>query len=151
MSAHENPAAALRRLYEVYGFGVHDTAELMGARAPDLRDFNYGRKPMPAAAQRELLDLCAFTDALAEFVDEPATWLILPLVGGFNVRPADLYRAADPETLLDLAAGCVDPVDVLDRVDPDWREKWRSHYEVFTAADGELSMRPRRCSCEVGR
>lgn len=151
MNARENAPAALRRLYAVYGFGVHDTAELMGARVPALRDWNCGRKPMPEAAQRELLDLCAFADALVEYVDEPATWMILPLIDGYNVRPVDLYRSAPQEMLLDLAAGRADPIAVLDRVDPDWREKWRSHYEVFTAADGELSMRPRRCSCEVGR
>lgn len=150
MSARENAATALRRLYEVYGFGVHDTAELMGARVPDLRGFNYGRKPMPAAVQRELLDLRAFADALAEYVDEPATWLNRPLIGGFNVRPADLYRVVYPGTLLDLAAGSAEPIQVLDQVDPGWRETWRSHYEVFTAADGQLSMRPRRCPCEVG-
>ena len=151
MNAQGDAAVALRRLFEVYGFGTHDTAELIDARAPEMRDWNYGRKPMPVTAQRELVDLCALADALAEYVDEPATWLNQPMIGGFNVRPADLYRVVNPGTVLDLAAGSADPILVLDQIDSDWREKWLSHYEVFIAADGELSMRPRRCSCEVGR
>lgn len=70
----------------------------------------------------------------------------MPLVSGYNVTPVDLYSEVSAPLLLDLAAGNagVTAASVLDAIEPGWRVKWESKYEVFEAADGELSMRARQ-------
>ena len=35
------------------------------------------------------------------------------------------------------------PEQVLDAWNPDWRERYRSDFEVFVAGDGNLAIRPK--------
>ncbi|KXO90945.1 Uncharacterised protein (plasmid) [Tsukamurella tyrosinosolvens] len=142
---------ALQTLGNDYGIGQGDASDLLGVPVSRLRLLRRGAaSPTPEEAD-ELNRLIEVLEALAEYVDEPATWLTRSLVEGFNLRPIDVYRAVAPGVLLDLASGAVDAAEVLDHELPNWRNEWRSHFEVFTAADGELSMRPRRCACEDRR
>lgn len=136
----------LSELSETHGVAWADIASMLGVSVPALRKWRKTGGGTSPENHRNLAALTAFFSLLDEFTYSPARWMSMPLVDGFNVRPADVYSPERATALLDLAAGNagVSAPSVLDGMDPDWRERWRSRYEVFEAADGELSMRPRQ-------
>jgi transcriptional regulator with XRE-family HTH domain len=136
----------LTELSEVRGITWSDIAAALGISVPTLRKWRKSANSATVENHQALAELTAFFSVLAQVVDSPARWMSMPLVYGFNVVPFDVYSTDHTAKLLDLAAGKVGvtPEGVLDAATPDWREQWRSQYEVFEAVDGVLSMRPRR-------
>jgi len=105
------------------------------------------RKGAPATGENRmaLAKLAAFVDLLGELrIDDPVSWLEVPLVPGYALRGLDLYAAGKIELLLEWAGMRIDSAEhLLDSVDPDWRTKHRLAYETFEAPDGNLSIRRR--------
>lgn len=136
----------LTELSEVRGVAWSDIAAALGISVPALRKWRKSVSGTTPENHRGLAELTAFFDVLAGMVDSPARWMSMPLVSGFNVTAFDIYSADHAARLLDLAAANagVTAAGLLDAVAPGWRDRWRSEYEVFEAADGELSMRPRQ-------
>ncbi|RQO50008.1 hypothetical protein DBV08_05670 [Rhodococcus sp. KBW08] len=139
-------ADMLTELSEVHGVTWSDIASALAISVPALRKWRKSTSGTTPENHRKLAQLTAFYALLAEQVGSPARWMSMALVDGYNVTPADVYSPDNAERLLDLAAGNVGTTaeDVLDIVAEGWRDRWRSEYEVFEAADGELSMRPRQ-------
>lgn len=136
----------LSELSETHGVAWADIASMLEISVPALRKWRKAGGGTSPENHRNLAALTAFFSLLAGILSAPAKWMSMPLVDGYNVRPTDLYTPSSAPVLLDLAAGNagVTATAVLDSIDPDWRDRWRSRYEVFEAADGELSMRPRQ-------
>ena len=74
-------------------------------------------------------------------VSEPASWFEMPLVDGAPVTPATLYAAEQVSLVFDYASEHSDPESVLNEFRPDWRDEYRSQFEVFVAGDGQRSLR----------
>ncbi|MGB2951186.1 MAG: hypothetical protein WBG14_00510 [Rhodococcus sp. (in: high G+C Gram-positive bacteria)] len=136
----------LTELSQVRGVMWSDVAAALGISVPALRKWRKNTSGTTPENHRKLAQLTAFYAVLADLVASPARWMLMPIVDGYNVTPADVYSPEHAERLLDLAAGNVGTTaeGVLDAIAPGWRDQWRSEYEVFEAADGELSMRPRQ-------
>ncbi|MFF0707410.1 hypothetical protein [Gordonia sputi] len=128
------------------GVAWSDIAAALDISVPALRKWRKNTSGTTPENHRRLAQLAAFYSLLADSVSSPARWVSIPLVEGYNVTPADVYSPDHSARLLDLAAGNVGttPEGVLDTIAEGWREEWRSEYEVFEAADGEMSMRPRQ-------
>lgn len=95
--------------------------------------------------RRAVARLAAFLDLLEEFsVQDPAGWLEMPMVDGYTVTASDLYRARMELELLDFAAVRASVDDVLSKYDQHWRRSYKTNFEVFEAADGNLAVRRRQ-------
>ncbi|MFE6198233.1 helix-turn-helix domain-containing protein [Streptomyces sp. NPDC057838] len=133
----------LRELSAERGMGWSDIARMVGVSVSAVRKWRTGGDASPEKRQ-ELATLAAFLDVLSDYaIEDPAQWmeLLLPLPVGYRVRPMDLYKHGAVSALLDLADQQRDAADVMDEVDPAWRERRRSTFEVFHAPDGNLAIR----------
>lgn len=72
-------------------------------------------------------------------VDEIASWFEMPLTWA-PVTPIDLYAAGRADLVFDYASEHPDPERLMDEFDPQWREHYRSDFDVVTASDGNLSI-----------
>lgn len=136
----------LAELSQDQGVMWSDIAAALRISVPALRKWRKNTSGTTPENHRKLAQLTAFYAVLDKLVASPARWMLMPIVEGHNVTPADVYSPEHAERLLDLAAGNVGTTaeGVLDAIAPGWRDTWRSDYEIFEAADGELSMRPRQ-------
>jgi len=134
----------LGELSGTYGVAWSDIASMLGISVPALRKWRHNSGTTPENHQK-LASLVAFFGVLGEIVASPASWMSMKLVDGYNVTAVDVYGPSAVGRLLDLAAGDpgVTADTVLDALEPDWKDKRISRYEVFEAEDGEMSMRPR--------
>ncbi len=88
--------------------------------------------------------LAALVDLLEQVpIQDPASWLEMPVVDGYKPRNLDLYRAGHADVLLDLAGLRMTPEAALDETEPTWRVSLLREHEVFEAEDGQLSIRHR--------
>ena len=94
-------------------------------------------------SRQKLASLLAACDLIKQhyMVEEIASWFEMPLVRGAPVTPIDLYSADRADLVFDFASGQEDPEALLTVFDPEWRERYRSNFEVFTGADGNRSVR----------
>ena len=74
-------------------------------------------------------------------VEEIASWFEMPLSSLAPVTPIDLYADDRADLVFEFASGHTDPEAILTQFDPDWRERYRSDFEVFEASDGNRSIR----------
>jgi transcriptional regulator with XRE-family HTH domain len=118
-------------------------ARLTGVSVSGVRKWRAGDAPKPEK-RLALARLAAFLDLVGEMpVAEPGAWLSMPLVAGFSATGEDLYIAGNVDDLLDYAAGHVQPKEMLDRFDPEWRARYASDWEIVTADDGNRSIHRR--------
>lgn len=127
------------------GFSWRDLARLVGVSIPALRKWRNGE---PASGENRLrvARLAAFCEIVSEqyLIDDPVSWLEIPLHIDAPVTGIDLV-ASDRLDLAFRLAGDegADPESVLDQFEPDWRDRYRTSVEVFTADDGLPGLRPR--------
>lgn len=125
------------------GFSWRDIAALVGVSVPAVRRWRLGESP---TAQNRLAigRLVALIETLRDehMVSGVASWMEMPIAVGAPVTAIDLVVAGREVDVVDLAAEHTTGEDVLDHWQPDWRERYRSDYEVFEASDGELATRP---------
>lgn len=141
--AKQAPSELLAELSEL-GFAWRDLARMLGVSVPALRRWRGGE--LPSGENRRLVaQLLAFTQIIRDdhLVFEPASWMEVRIVGDAPLTPIDLYAAGQLEVIHDLAAEKITPEAALDAADPDWRNRYRSEWEVATGEDGERFVRPK--------
>lgn len=136
----------LARLSE-HGFAWTDIARLVGVTIPALQKWRRGAG-ITGANRLRLGRLVALMEMLEQlFVTEPASWLEMPIKQGVEVTGLDLLAADRYDLVLELARNAGEPnaqTSVLDEFDAEWRNhRVDSAFEVFTAADGSVAIRPR--------
>jgi len=126
------------------GFAWRDIARLIGVSVPAVQKWRRGERAA-GESRRRAASLLAICDLIAEHyeVREIASWFEMPLVGEVPTTPIDLYVGERADLVFDYASGHADPEQILTDFDPQWRERYRSDFEVFRATDGELSIRPK--------
>jgi len=137
------PTALLEELAEL-GFAWRDVARMVGVSVAAVQKWRRGER-ITGDNRRRVAGLLATCDLVAEhyLVREVASWFEMPLVPDAPVTPTDLYAAERNDLVFDYASGHSEPGAVLAVFDPDWRARFRSDFEVFTAADGQRSLRPK--------
>ena len=92
-----------------------------------------------------VVSLLAACDLITRYylVEEVASWFEMPLSPSAPVAPITLYAADRADLVFEFASGHADPETLLPEFDSDWRERYRSEFEVFEAGDGDRSIRMR--------
>lgn len=140
LKARKSVQSLLEELAIDRGMSWSNIARLIGVSVGAIRKW---RKDGAATGENRLALglLSAFLDLLDDFaVEDPAGWLEVPLISGYTVTALDLYREGKVVSLLDYAGHRTTAIQLLDEYDPDWREKYRTDFTVFEAADGNLAI-----------
>lgn len=124
------------------GFAWRDIAHLINVSVPAVQKWRKGEKASGDNRMR-LASLLAACDLIKShyMVEEIASWFDMPLSPLAPVTPVILYAADRPDLVFELASGHMNPEALLTEFDPDWRERYRSDFEVFEASDGKRSIR----------
>lgn len=138
-----SPAELLAALAGL-GFAWRDVARLVGVSVAAVQKWRRG-DGVSGESRRKLASLLAACDLICEHyeVSEIASWFEMPLLRDAPITPLDMYAAGQHKLVFEYGSGHVEPEQVLTEFDPDWRERYRSDFEVFRADDGELSIRPK--------
>lgn len=138
-----SPAELLTALAD-FGFGWRDVARLVGVSVPAVQKWRRG-EGVSGESRHKLASLLAACDLVIEHyeVHEVASWFEMPLVTGVPITPMDLYATGQHKLVFEYGGGHSDPEEVLSEYDPDWREHYRSDFEVYRSEDGELSIGPK--------
>lgn len=124
------------------GFAWRDIARLIGVSVPAVQKWRRGNSATGQSRFHAAAVLAACTLIIEHYlVRDIASWFEAPVVFGYPVTALDLYVAKKPQLVFRLATGKADPEQVLSAFDPDWRETYRSDFEVFQADDGSLAIR----------
>lgn len=124
------------------GFAWRHVAMMVGVSVPAVQKWRRGEGMSPDSLDKvaTLLATCDLVKTCA--VRDVASWFEIRIVPGVPIRPMDLYGAGHLDLLLDwVSQHEKDPERVLSGFEPDWRELYRSDFEVFEADDGELALR----------
>lgn len=126
------------------GFAWRDVARLIKVSVPAVQKWRKGEKASGESRVR-VASLLAACDLITRhyLVEEVASWFEMPLSPSAPVTPIALYAADRADLVFELASGHADPEALLSEFDPDWRERYRSDFEVFEAGDGNRSIRMR--------
>ena len=124
------------------GFAWRDVSRLVGVSVPAVQKWRKGEKAS-GDSRKKLASLLAACDLIADhyMVEEIASWFEMPLSSLAPVTPIDLYADDRADLVFEFASGHTDPEAILTQFDPDWRERYRSDFEVFEASDGNRSIR----------
>lgn len=128
------------------GFSWRDIAHMVHVSVPAIRKWRQGGT-VSGDNRRNLAALLAACDLIMNhfMVDEIASWFEMPLTWA-PVTPIDMYSAGRADLVFDFAAGQSDPEILMSEFDPDWREHYRSDFDVVEASDGNFSIRVKRRS-----
>lgn len=129
------------------GFAWRDVARMMGVSVPALQKWRRG-EGMTAENRSKLARIAGLIEMLEQrFVNEPASWLEMHVETGVSLTPLDLVVAGRDDLVLELATEAETAARELiySEHDPDWRTNLvDTAFESFVAADGMVSIRPRR-------
>lgn len=126
------------------GFAWRDIARLVGVSVAAVQKWRKG-DGATGESRRKVASLLAACDLIAEHyaVQEIGSWFETPLVADAPITPIDLYVQNRTDLVFEHASGHVDPEQLMTAFDPEWRGRYASDFEVFRAADGDLSIRPK--------
>jgi hypothetical protein len=126
------------------GFAWRDIAKLVDVSVAAIQKWRRGEGTTGENRQK-VASLLAACDLVCEHygIREVASWFEMPLQLGVPVTPVDLWACGRSDLVLDLASGHTDSEQILTNWDPRWRDRRRSDFEVFRAADGQRSIRPK--------
>ncbi|BBX75222.1 transcriptional regulator [Mycobacterium shinjukuense] len=141
------PMHALEQLAD-YGFAWRDIARVVGVSVPAITKWRKGAG-VTGGNRLKIARLLALIDMLSDrFIDEPASWLEMPIQDGVGITRMDLLERGRYDLVLALASthtgdGTVEYV--LNEIDPDWRETVVDNvFESYAAEDGVISIRPKQ-------
>jgi len=126
------------------GFAWRDVARLVGVSVPAVQKWRRGEGTTGENRQK-VASLLAACDLVSEHyaVQDVASWFEMPVLIGIPVAPIDLWANGRSDLVFDYASGHTDSDQTLAAWDPQWRERYRSDFEVFQAGDGQRSVRPK--------
>mgnify|MGYP003610418792 CR=1 FL=1 len=143
-AAERGKASVMSMLAELadLGFAWRDIARLVNVSVPAVQKWRRGEKASGDSRFR-IASLLAACDLITShyLVEEIASWFEMPLSASAPVTPIDLYEANRADLVFEFANGHADPEALLSEFEPDWRERYRSDFEVFEAGDGNRSIR----------
>ncbi len=125
------------------GMACRAVAAIVGVSVPAVRKWRAGGAATGDNLLRiaELLALLEWLNA-EQHIGDVANWLEVPPVAGIPITRMQLLINGRRDLLLaSLVGPGMEPADVLDAFDPEWRTTYQSDFEVFTAADGQRSIR----------
>lgn len=124
------------------GFSWRDIARMVGVSVPALRKWRLGGTPS-GENRRKVAEIVAGCDLLEDqhLISDVASWMEIPL-RPTSLTPIDLYAAGLRQPIFEYAGGHASLEELLGRLDPEWRDKYISDYEVVESNDGNLSIRP---------
>lgn len=137
------PTEMLEELAEL-GFAWRDVARMVGVSVQAIQKWRRGAG-ISGENRHGVASLLAACDLVAEHygIQGVASWFEMPLLPGVPVTPIDLWEAHRPDLVFDYASGHTDPEQILTTWNLEWRDRYRSDFEVFRAGDGRLSIRPK--------
>jgi len=124
------------------GFAWRDLAKLVGVSVPAIQKWRRGEGATGENRQK-VASLLAACDLVAEHygIQEITSWFETPMQLGVPVTPIALWASGRPDLVFDFASGHTESEQILTAWDPQWRDRYRSDFEVFRAGDGHLSIR----------
>lgn len=127
------------------GFSWRDIARMVHVSVPAIRKWRRGGAAS-GDNRRNLAALLAACDMIMNhfMVDEIASWFEMPLTGEVPITPIDLYASRRADLVFEFASAQSNPDQLMDEFDPEWRERYRSDFDVVEAADGNFSIRKKR-------
>lgn len=141
------PTQALEQLSN-YGFAWRDIARVVGVSVPAITKWRKGAG-VTGENRLKIARLLALIDMLSDrFIDEPASWLEMPIADGVGMSRMDLLGRGRYDLVLALASthtgdGTVE--SVLSETDTNWRDNLVDNaFESYVAEDGAVSIRPKR-------
>jgi transcriptional regulator with XRE-family HTH domain len=125
------------------GFAWRDVARVLGVSVQAIQKWRRGTASPVADHKSKLAGFLAGCDLITDTyrIEEISSWFEMPLLPAVPVTPLDLWTAERPDLVFDYASGHSEAEETLTGWDPEWRERYRSGFEVFRAADGMLSIR----------
>lgn len=134
----------LHRLTVEYGMSWSGIAYAIGISVQSIRKWRQGSS-INNENQLALAKVVAALDILGEAkIEDPASWLELPILEGYSLRHLNLLRGKQYGHLLDLAYSYRDPQEILHSINPNWETEFRLEHEVFIADDGLPAIRRRK-------
>jgi len=126
------------------GFSWRAIARMLNVSVPAVQKWRQGAK-VSGENRRLLANLVGACDLISEhyLVSDVASWFEMPILTEVPITPIDLYATGRYQLLFEYASGHTDTESLLSHLDPDWRESYRSDFEVFRAEDDQLSIRPK--------
>ena len=130
------------------GFAWRDVARLVQVSVPAVQKWRRG-EGMTGPNRSRIARLVAFLDVLSEhFVMDPVSWLEMPVKDNVALSRMDLLIDERDDLVLELISDDANPLaidQILDEYDPTWRDsRVDDRFEAFVAADGIVSIRPKR-------
>ncbi|MBF4631377.1 transcriptional regulator [Clavibacter michiganensis subsp. phaseoli] len=137
----------LLRLLSDAGFAWSDVARLAQVSIPAIQKWRRGAG-MTGQNRFKLAKLVAILDVLDfHFIQEPVSWLEMPLRQGIAITRMDLMLHDRYDLLLESLNdddGAKSVTSVLDEFNSSWRDLFvDAHFETFIASDGVASTRPK--------
>ena len=116
-------------------------ARLVGVSSTAVRKWRRG-DTITGENRRRLAGVVAFLDlikAALSPLEDPCSWLEVPLADGTTLTAADIYAAGGADILLDWAGGRLTAEEMLDAFDCDWRSRYATddRFELAIADDGQ--------------
>jgi DNA-binding transcriptional regulator YiaG len=135
-----DPHDLIATLAQEFGLSWATIARLLRVSPTAVRKWRRG-EPIAPENRRGLARAVAFLRMVEQGsspLQDPASWLEMPLSDEATLTPVDLYLRGATDPLLDHAAGRLSSTVLLDRAVPDWRETHSTdgRFKVETAADG---------------
>jgi len=126
------------------GFAWRDVARMAGVSVPAVQKWRRGESSSGESRYR-LAQTVALCDMLSEnyLVSDVASWCEVPIHSDAPLTALDLIAGTREELVIEHAAAHTTSESILDRFEPEWRQRYRSDFEVFVAPDDQLSIRRR--------
>ncbi|GAA0657418.1 hypothetical protein GCM10010193_05110 [Kitasatospora atroaurantiaca] len=139
----EAPANLLEALGDL-GFAWRDIARMLHVSVPAVQKWRRAGG-VTGENRRRIAALLALCDEIADryHIQEIASWFEMPITSTAPITPIDLYSVGKTDLVFDHASGHVDSEQILTAYDPQWREHFRSDFEVYLEVDGQMSIRPK--------
>lgn len=139
--AKESLASLLDELNGL-GFSWRDIARVGGVSVPALRKWRLGGAAS-GANRRRVAMVVALCDIARDryLISDVAGWLETPMHPAAPVTGMDMVVQGRFDLVMRLARDRGDPEQALNEFEPDWRERYSSPVEVFTAPDGLRGLR----------